>query len=413
MSELPQAVEWLFLDLNSYFASVEQQVRPELRGRPIAIVPLITKNTCCIAASYEAKAYGVKTGVNADEAKLLCPKIELVEARPKLYVEFHHRIVEAVERCVHVSMVMSIDEMACQLMGSERNYPKATKIAYQIKAALREVGETLRCSIGIAPNRYLAKVASDMQKPDGLRVILLSDLPQCLYSLKPGDLSGIGSRMEQRLAQRGITTVPQLCVLSREEMRDIWHSVIGERLWYWLRGENFHDPSFKRKSMGKQHVLAPEFRTREKAYGVTLKLLHIAAANMRKINMWAQGIGVTSHFLSVKGSQIDPSWEAHKRIYSCCDTFTLQKYLGELWQNCPPYPPLQVGVWLYDLVPDEAKSGWLFEDGSEKSRAASLVMDKLNKKHGQQSVYLGGMHGALEAAPTRISFMSIPELNEF
>jgi DNA polymerase-4 len=128
------------LDHTLYFASVEQQERPELRGRPIGIVPLITENTCCIAASYEAKAYGVKTGVSVKEAKLLCPHIELVEARPKLYVEYHHRIVEAVNSCIPVTSVMSVDEMACKLMGRERALQNATTIAVDIKQSLRTVG---------------------------------------------------------------------------------------------------------------------------------------------------------------------------------------------------------------------------------------------------------------------------------
>jgi len=132
-------VEWLFLDLNSYFASVEQQERPELRGRPIGIVPLITENTCCIAASYEAKAYGIKTGTSVADAKLVCPHLQLVEGRPKLYVEYHHRITEAVQSCIPISHVMSIDEMACRLMGRERFIPNANAIAYQIKEALRKV----------------------------------------------------------------------------------------------------------------------------------------------------------------------------------------------------------------------------------------------------------------------------------
>ena len=133
-------MEWLFLDLNSYFASVEQQERPELRGRPIGIVPLITEHTCCIAASYEAKAYGVKTGVSVEEAKQRCPHIQLIEARPKLYVEYHHRIVEAVNSCIPVTCVMSVDEMACRLMGRERALPNATTIAVDIKQSLRTVG---------------------------------------------------------------------------------------------------------------------------------------------------------------------------------------------------------------------------------------------------------------------------------
>lgn len=114
------ALNWLFVDLNSYFASVEQEVRPELRGHPVGIVPMMADTTCCIAASYEAKAHGVKTGTIVADAKRMCPGLVLVEARHEIYVDFHHRIVEAVESCLPVTAVLSIDEMACRLMGRER-----------------------------------------------------------------------------------------------------------------------------------------------------------------------------------------------------------------------------------------------------------------------------------------------------
>src|SRR5882672_590742 len=94
---MDDAVNWLFLDLNAYFASVEQQVQPALRGKPVAVVPMLADNTCCIAASYEAKAFGIKTGARVGDAKKLCPGLHLVEAVHALYVRYHHAIVEAVE----------------------------------------------------------------------------------------------------------------------------------------------------------------------------------------------------------------------------------------------------------------------------------------------------------------------------
>ncbi len=131
-------VRWLFLDLNSYFASVEQELQPLLRGRPVAVVPVMADTTCCIAASYEAKAFGVKTGTQVGEARKMCPGLALVEARHELYVEYHHRIVQAVERFVPVASVMSIDEMACRLIGREQPLMAALDLARRIKASIRE-----------------------------------------------------------------------------------------------------------------------------------------------------------------------------------------------------------------------------------------------------------------------------------
>jgi DNA polymerase-4 len=413
-------VEWLFLDLNSYFASVEQQERPELRGRPVGIVPLITEHTVCIAASYEAKAYGIKTGTNVEDAKVLCPHVELVEARPKLYVEYHHRITEAVQRCIPISNVMSIDEMACRLIGRERFVPNASMIAYDVKHALRGVGSTLRCSVGLAPNRYLAKIAADVCKPDGLFAVLLGDLPCALYCLELADLVGVGDAMQQRLLKHGVTTVSHLCSLSAKEMRGIWNSVLGERLWHWLRGTDFHDPEFKRKTLGKQHVLAPEFRTREKGYKVALKLLHTVGTKLRDLNCWAGGIGTVAHFLQKRparreGGLIEvPPWQAYKRIYECRDTSVLQKHLEQLWQKCPAEDPLSVGVWLFNLIPDELHTLSMFESDEKKFQLCK-TMDEINRRWGQQTVYFGAVHDVRRAAPTRISFScsGIPDLLEF
>jgi DNA polymerase-4 len=142
---------------------------------------MMADTTVCIAASYEAKAKGVRTGTVVADAKRMCPGIVLVEARHELYVEYHHKIVEAVESCLPVTAVLSIDEMACRLMGRERPLLAAMALGRQVKARIRErVGPMLRSSVGLATNRYLAKVASDMEKPDGLVALTLDILPEAL-----------------------------------------------------------------------------------------------------------------------------------------------------------------------------------------------------------------------------------------
>lgn len=130
-----------------------------------------------------------------------------MEARPALYVELHHKLVEAIESCLHVERVLSIDEVACRLTGSDGRRERALALAHQIKQTVAgRVGGEMRSSIGIAPNVFLAKVASDMEKPDGLVVIEDADLPGCLHGLKLRELCGIGKAMEQRLHRSGIRT---------------------------------------------------------------------------------------------------------------------------------------------------------------------------------------------------------------
>src|SRR5277367_3695045 len=177
MNNAKPAVQWLFLDLNAFFASCEQQENPALRGKPVIVVQTLTDSACAIAASYAAKAFGIKTGTLVREARRLCPAVIPVQANHRLYTDYHDRILNAVDTCLPIGKIMSIDEVACRLMGTERQIPAARELALKIKRALRDqVGECLTCSIGIAPNVFLGKVGSDLQKPDGLVVITAENL---------------------------------------------------------------------------------------------------------------------------------------------------------------------------------------------------------------------------------------------
>ena len=211
MNNAKPPVQWLFLDLNAFFASCEQQEAPALRGKPIIVVQMLTDSAVAIAASYAAKGFGIKTGTIVRDARRLCPAVIPVQANHRLYSEYHERILKAVNTCLPVEKVMSIDEMACRLMGTERQVAVARELALKVKRALREqVGECLTCSIGIAPNVFLGKVGSDLQKPDWLVVITHDDLPGVLLGLELQEIYGIGERMEQRLHRAGIFTVAEL-----------------------------------------------------------------------------------------------------------------------------------------------------------------------------------------------------------
>ncbi len=419
-------LNWLFVDLNSYFASVEQEVRPDLRGRPVGVVPMMADTTVCIAASYEAKAHGVKTGTMVGDAKRMCPGIVLVEARHELYVDYHHRIVEAVESCLPVTAVLSIDEMACRLIGRERPLLAALDLGRRVKAAIREkAGPMLRSSVGLATNRYLAKIASDMEKPDGLVALTLDVLPEALRQLTLRDLPGVGARTEKRLNDKGVHTMDQLLKLDCEQSGALWGSVWGERLWHWLHGEDFDMAETEHlKSLSHQHVLAPDMRTPEKAWAVAHKLLHKAAMRLRAGGLWTSSIGLAIGFAGPKGERGPVSnfgvpkkgWKAELKLSECQDNPTLIAALTRLWAGKPTGAeynhPYFIGVHLNNLVPDHLHSLNLF-DGTEdeQSRAKLLaVMDQLNNKYGMSTLAPATMLTAYKSAPTRIAFHSIPEL---
>ncbi len=419
-------LNWLFVDLNSYFASVEQQVRPELRGRLVGVVPMMADTTCCIAASYEAKAFGVRTGTIVADAKRMCPEIVLVEGRHELYTDFHHRIVEAVESCVPVTAVCSIDEMACRLMGRERALRAALDLGVRVKATIRErVGECLRSSVGLATNRYLAKLASDMEKPDGLVALPLDILPEALRGLTLRDLPGIGARTEKRLNEKGLHTMDHLLALDREQAGEIWGSVWGGRMWHWLRGEDFdRSEAEHQKSISHSHVLAPEMRTPEKAWAVAHKLLHKAAMRLRTHGLWASNIGLAIGF-AVPRSENTPvsrfgvparGWRGELKLSECQDNQTLIAALRRLWESRPSGAryehPYFIGVQLNNLVPDRLHTLALFDGLEEEQSRTRLLatMDQINDKYGMSTLAPAAMLTAYKAAPTRIAFHAIPEL---
>ena len=334
--------------------------------------------------------------------------------------------MEAVESCLPVTAVCSIDEMACRLMGRERHLRAALDLGIRVKQTIRErVGPMMRSSVGLATNRYLAKVASDMEKPDGLVALPLDILPEALSRLTLRDLPGVGAQTEKRLNEKGIGTMNDLLALDCEQAGQLWGSVWGERLWHWLRGEDFEMSETEHlKSISHSHVLAPEMRTAEKAWAVAHKLLHKAAMRLRSNGLWAANIGLAIGFAAPRGQHAPVSrfgvptrgWKSDLRLSECQDNPTLIAALRRLWESRPSGPeydhPYFIGVHLGGLVPDRLHSLNLF-DGTEdeQSRTRLLAaMDQLNSKYGMSTLAPATMLTAFKAAPTRIAFHSIPDL---
>ena len=435
-SNTPAAlVDWLFLDLNSYFASVEQQLRPELRGKPVAVVPVDTDATCAIAASQEAKKFGIKTGTNIGDARRACPELITVMASHDVYVEFHHRIITEVERHFPVHVICSIDEMACKLDAPRRHLNVAVDLAHRIKRGLRErVGECITCSVGLAPNRFLAKVASDMQKPDGLVTLLAEELPGRLLELKLRDLCGIGRRMEPRLHACGIRTLAELWAAERETLHRAWGGVCGDRFWHALHGGvSEDDPPAQHRTLGHSHVLAPELRTPPQAGIVARRLLLKAASRLRRMEYRA-----THLHLSVR-TEDGPRYEVQAKFEPVCDSIVLARCLAELWQRVMQQARWQrvkkVSVTLMGLeaearpqqlelfpasgetAPREQRE--LFPASGETApreqrEHLSRVLDKINQKYGRDSVVIGFTPDTVRTfSGTKIAFTRIPDREEF
>jgi DNA polymerase-4 len=399
----------LAVDFNSFFASCEQQERPELRGKPVGIVPVLAETTGCIAASYPAKARGVRVGTGIAEARLLCPDIILVPQRPKLYIQYHRRLLDVIESCIHVTEKKSIDEVECALTATFAPREKALTVARQIKARIaRHIGPCLTSSIGIAPNWMLAKMATDLQKPDGLVVLDDADIPRRLLGLKLQDFLGIGENMEARLLAHGIDTVEKLYAAPKGLLRGVWGGIEGERMHARLRGADIPLPVEKHQTVGHSHVLPPQLRTVPKSHAVLHRLLQKAAMRLRHIGRYAGGLLLLLDYYD------ETHWSDEIRFNETQDTVALTQALELLWARRPAAlqrrAPFRVGVVLTRLLLMSGHTPDLFHHARDAARERlHHAVDTLNQTFGHGSVYFGGAHGVQESAPMRISYTCIPE----
>jgi DNA polymerase IV len=413
---LPETVERLYIDFDSYFASVEQQLQPKLRGRPVGVIPLDTQSTCIIAASREAKAYGIRTGTSVREAIAICPDIALPVARPDEYVRQHHAILKELDRHLPVKKVWSIDEMEFELIGRERREFMA--IADRMKRGLADaVGPYVTGSIGIASNQFLAKIGAEMEKPDGLVVFHPETLPGRLLELGLKDLPGIASGMHKRLLAAGISSVEALWSISPVHARAIWGSVEGERMWAQLHGYSVSRSETTRRMFGHGRVLERSWRTPEKAYGCARLLLTMATRRMRKQGYAAKGVGLNLRF------EKHLHWSANQKVNAATDDHTFLKALGLLFQAAIAQNPqtrvYAVNVMVFDLVAANGRMNDLFSEEEDTRMSArweniSAVMDTLTQRHGKSIVSIGPlMKPPGDYLGAKIAFGRIPDMDDF
>jgi DNA polymerase IV len=359
-----------FVDFNSYFASVQQQIDPSLRGKPVGVVPVMAETSCCIAASVEAKRFGVKTGTGVREARKLCPNIIFILAKHEVYVHYHHLAVAAVDRIVPVRQVMSIDEMECELPARWRTREHATRLAAAVKKEiLSTVGDQLHTSIGVAPNTLLGKLASDMQKPNGLVILESHDLPHGLFHLKLQDITGIGKSMLARLNHGGIHSVEQLYAAPSDVLHTVWGGMMGDEMYDKLRGAWYEPPETVARSLGHSHVLPPELCNPAGAFGVLNRLTQKAAMRLRKQGFYAMAMSVSVRTDHRYRTEATSSHGGHRdtRFGETQSTQFFLHTLDTLWRSglCNLQHPKAVGMVLHGLVPVAMHTLSLFDEVDE------------------------------------------------
>jgi DNA polymerase-4 len=288
----------MHVDMNAFFAAVEQQSSPALRGRPIAVTGS-EKRSIILTASYEARAFGVKTGMTRFEALGRCPQLTLVPANNRLYTHVSTAVMALFEEYTPLVEVFSIDEAFLDLSGSLKLFGGAERIAYLIKSRIKaRFGIT--CSIGIAPNKLLAKLASEQRKPDGLTVFRPEDVAALLEKMPIQELCGIGRRLGQQLQGIGIFTCGQLGRFPLSVLRKKY-GVTGDKLHAMARGIDLSAvvpaaESAPIKSVGHSRTLRDDLQDRQAICAFLLQLAEMVGRRARRYRVSGRVVTLTLRY---------------------------------------------------------------------------------------------------------------------
>lgn len=396
----------MHIDLNSCFATVEQQSRPMLRGRPVAIVNRRTEKTAIVTASYEAKAMGVKVGMKFAEAKLLCPDIVALETDAPKYRYVYHRLLAIMQDySAHVTM-KSIDEGIIDFHYADEKTKQRdlVDIGYEIKQRLKdEVGVYMRCNIGIAPNRFLAKTAAGLHKPDGLDVIASHNIRAVLGGLSLTDLTGIASRNQARLNSVGIATPLQFLDAENDVLRKIvFKSVVGDWWYKRLRGFEVDDVATQIGRIGRQYVLERFDMSRDELLQRLYHLCESVGGRLRGKRFRARGVYVYAKGrggLYWHSSAVCPlPFSSNQAIY---------RQASQLFERAPG-DVKEIGIHCYELEAEDSRSDQLHLFAEELLREGRLVlaMDTVNDRFGERTIHAASTLDTGIYMKTRIPFGS-------
>ncbi len=404
----------LHLDMNSYFASVEQQANPFLRGKPVAICAYLSANGCIIASSVEAKKLGVKVGLRVKEAKAICLDIILLENDPDKYRAVTRKVFEIMSAYSARFEPYSIDEAFLDLTGYVGDFIQAEKIAEQIRQRIKkEIGEWLKCSIGISFTKFLAKFASDFAGVDQNVIISSLEQLETIYGQHQlTDLWGIGKKLEKRLGALGIYSISDLKNYPVQNLIQVFGKQ-GYFLWARVNGleiDQFKDKSdLSSKSIGHSYCLPKQ--TTDKNYLLTIlaKLVSKVAQRLRERHQTAYGIYI--HWSYINQSLIflknsvgfGKSFKLKKPAYTTDDIFQKVRSILDKTKLTGRVGMLAVGV--FNLCPLINQLS-LF---SENSHNGSLdeVISQIHRKYGNYAVYKGRLWKTQEQAKDRIGFRKV------
>lgn len=394
----PAPASVMHIDLNSCFASVEQQANPLLRDKPLAVAAYAKPYGCILAPSIEAKQWGIKVGMTVKQGQELCPWLIVKEADPNKYREVHSRFQALLSDYTSHLISKSIDEFALYVGDYPAFQRGAISIAKEIKSRIKdEVGDWLRVSIGISTNQILAKLASGINKPDGLDIIDVNNYQEIFKRVGLRDLCGINYRNEARLNRVGIFTVTDMYNATIQDLKSAFESVLS-RYWYTrLRGWEIDDVEFARRSYGQSYVL-PKPMDRETWLPILAKLIEKATRRMRRSGYKSRGI-----YLYIRYSDHTSWHKSHKFKESLFDPRDIHKLaLAVHDQYAPDKMARMLAVSCIHLTKANHQPT-IFEDFLKKTRLIASL-DTLNNKWGEYTITSARLLGSESHVRDAIAF---------
>jgi DNA polymerase IV len=385
----------LHVDMDAFYASVEQRDRPELRGRPVIVGGSAEGRGVVSAASYEARKYGVHRAMPTVTARRLCPDGVFLPVRMKRYAEVASQVRAIFHSFTPLVEPLSLDEAFLDVHGCEGLFGPASEIARKIKERIR--AETaLTASVGVAANKFLAKLATELGKPDGLVVIEPERAADVLAPLPVGRIWGVGTKGEKRLHALGLRTIGQLAALPEDVI--VGHlGESGRRLWQLAHGRDGRavTPDEAAKSVSTETTFARDVGDRDALRGWLLELVEQLGERMRRHGLRGRTIELkvrTSDFRTfIRSATLADATDLTAVIWrTAADLFA--RRVPDAW-----LPLRLLGVGASGLRRDDAVQGHLFEgEWRAKQRALDRTVDEIRRQFGGEAIRRArGMDGGL------------------
>lgn len=399
----PALPQIMWIDLNSAFATTEQQAHPSLRHRPVGVTNRISPECCIITASYEAKFRGIRTGMRRSQALQICPDLVLIESDPPKYNDVYNRLFNIMKSYSPDCGMKSIDEGYINLSHSRYNdYQLLVQLGYEIKQRVKdEIGDYMTINVGLGSNRFLAKLAAGLHKPNGMDIITVDNILSIYSQLQLEGLTGIAKGYSHRLRQAGITTPLQFLQADAEFLyHQVFHSIVGTYWYQRLRGYEVDNHPTNLSMIGRQWVV----NARADDWDYLESCLHCLSESvgmkLRFRQVKTRGVCVWLRF------QSGDYWQ-QKQLVDCA--FDSDQQIWQLAHQLFEQRPLRkiqaMGIYLYKFGQPNPGQISLLPD-INKSDSLTKAIDQINQTYGTATIHAASSSTGVNTIRQKVPFGS-------